>query len=70
MSQCLCEAILRTYRIGDDDDGLRASPTTFEKQRGEYPVRREFAAFTVNLKNGAPKIEYRLKALGFSISSQ
>ena len=67
LQQCLCEAIWHTYAVNDDDGILRISPETFEKQRGEYPVRREFEAFTVIVKNEIPEIEKRLQALGFSI---
>ena len=66
LQQCLCEAIWNTYAVNDDDGLLRTSPGTFEKQRGDYPVRREFAAFSVNLKNGDVEIENRLQALGFA----
>ena len=68
LQQCLCEAIWHTYAVNDDDGRLRASPATFEKQRGEYPVRREFEAFTVDVKNAIPEIENRLKTLGFKIN--
>ena len=67
LQQCLCEAIWHTYAVNDDDGLLRASPDTFENQRGEYPVRREFSAFTVEVKNAIPEIEIRLQELGFSV---
>jgi len=67
LQQCLCEAIWHTYAVNDDDGLLRASPETFEKQRGDYPVRREFEAFTIEVKNTIPEVENRLQALGFSI---
>ena len=37
-----------TYDILADDRMLRATPETFEEQRNNYPVRREFAAWAVN----------------------
>jgi erythronate-4-phosphate dehydrogenase len=67
LQQCLCEAIWHTYAVNDDDGNLRFSPATFEKQRGDYPIRREFEAFTVNVKNAIPEIEKRLMALGFQV---
>jgi len=67
LQECLCEAIWQTYPVNDDDGRLRTSPETFEKQRGDYPVRREFGAFTVDVKNSIPKIEECLQALGFSV---
>jgi len=67
VQQCINEAIWHTYLVNDDDGRLRASPTTFEKQRGDYPIRREFEAFTIDLKNEIPIVEKRLLSLGFSI---
>ena len=67
LQQCLKEAIWHTYLVNDDDGKLRASPETFEQQRGEYPVRREFEAFTIEVKNAIPKIEKRLQSLGFNL---
>ena len=67
MQQCLNEAIWYSYAVNDDDGQLRYSPSTFEKQRGEYPVRREFSAFTIGIKNGIQGIEKRLQTLGFSV---
>lgn len=49
--QVLADAILHTYDIRTDDAALRASVATFEKQRSDYPVRREFPAFSVKLQN-------------------
>jgi erythronate-4-phosphate dehydrogenase len=57
--------IQNTYAILEDDRALRASPGTFEKQRGEYPVRREFGTFKTNLLNGNKEIENLIKRMGF-----
>lgn len=65
--QVLAEAILHTYDISEDSDRLRSNPEEFERQRGEYPVRREPAAFTVNLTNSSAFQEASLEALGFNI---
>lgn len=54
-----------TYDILKDDRVLRTSPRNFEKQRGEYPVRREFGTFKVNLLNGKAEIENIVKKIGF-----
>ena len=70
LQECLCEAIWQTYPVNDDDGRLRMSPETFEKQRGDYPVRREFSAFTVDVKNEIPEIEERLQTLGFEIKQK
>ena len=68
LQQCLCEAIWHAYSVNDDDGRLRATPATFEKQRGDYPVRREFEAFTIHVKKGISGIEERLQALGFHVA--
>lgn len=65
--QILSEAILATYDIREDDVRLRASIATFEKQRGDYPVRREFPAFSVAGKFNNPKVIDKLKGLGFKL---
>lgn len=51
IDQVVDEIILYTYNIFDDDKRLRENPSTFEAQRADYPVRREFPAFSVVLKN-------------------
>ncbi|MDR1673040.1 MAG: 4-phosphoerythronate dehydrogenase [Bacteroidales bacterium] len=65
--QCICEAILHTYPIADDDRRLRQSIETFEKQRGDYPVRREFEAFSIRTENMPQHTVALLKRLGFKI---
>ena len=47
----LAEAILHTYDVKTDDATLRADVDTFEKQRSNYPVRREFPAFSIRILN-------------------
>lgn len=65
--QILSEAILATYDIREDDARLRASVSTFEKQRGDYPVRREFHAYTVAGRFNNPKVIDKLKRIGFKL---
>lgn len=65
--QVISEAILKTYNILEDDARLRASVPTFEKQRGNYPLRREFHAFTIKLENNHSDINKTLSGLGFKI---
>jgi erythronate-4-phosphate dehydrogenase len=57
--------IHRTYDILSDDAKLRLSPTTFEKQRGEYPLRREFPAYTVRLLNAKESVKRLVQSIGF-----
>jgi len=63
----LRESILHTYNISHDDKDLRSSPSGFEKLRGDYPLRREFTSFSVNLKGGNNKVLKILKELGFTV---
>ena len=67
MQEVLAEAIFATYDIRDDDRRLRGSLETFEKQRGDYPVRREFPAFSVICKINNIKTIEKLKKLGFKL---
>jgi len=61
--------VRHTYDILADDRRLKASPQTFEKQRGEYPLRREFTAFTLHLRNASADAVTLTRDLGFHISS-
>jgi erythronate-4-phosphate dehydrogenase len=63
----IAQAITSTYRVEDDDRRLRAAPSEFEKQRGNYPLRREFKAYTLNLTNGWPEIKRTFRKLGFKV---
>lgn len=64
--QVLREAVSHTYDIKEDDLKLRHSPSDFEKLRGKYRLRREFIAYTVNLKGGTEKDRMILEDLGFN----
>ena len=66
----LAEAVLSTYDIEADDESLREAPETFEKLRGDYPVRREFDSYTIKTKNTENKTIEKLKKLGFTILPQ
>ena len=61
------EVILATYQILEDDRRLRESASTFEQQRGEYPLRREFHAYHVILSETRPEVQRRLKRLRFKV---
>jgi len=65
--QVLAEAIFATYDIRKDDKQLRSSVETFEKQRGDYPVRREFPTFNILCKINNIKTIGKLKKLGFKL---
>jgi erythronate-4-phosphate dehydrogenase len=64
------EAVFQTYNIGGDDLKFRFSPSDFEKHRGDYPLRREFTSYRINLKRGTKKIQKILEGLGFKVDSR
>ena len=67
LQDVLTEAVLHTYDVSQDSNALRGALDQFERLRGDYPVRREFPAFTVSLKDGTPEMAERLKAIGFKV---
>lgn len=67
--QVLEEAILYSYDIKTDDARLRQNPDGFEQQRSEYPVRREFTAYSVKLLNDeSGRSTVYLREAGFNIT--
>jgi erythronate-4-phosphate dehydrogenase len=62
------EAVNYTYNISDDSSRLRQSPSDFEKLRGNYPLRREFPSFTVELKDGTSSVRRILESIGFNVA--
>jgi len=65
--EILRSVIQYTYDILKDDKSLRDNPEYFEKLRGDYPVRREFNAYTLDLINGDNEIKKICKKLGFTV---
>ncbi len=65
--QIVREAVMHAYPIMKDHILLQRSPSTFEQQRGQYPVRREFPSYTVRLNHGKPKAVEMLVKLGFKV---
>jgi erythronate-4-phosphate dehydrogenase len=63
--QLICKLINETYKVQEDDQRLRHSLDTFEKQRGDYPIRREFQAYTVHLAVQDEKLKKMIVNLGF-----
>jgi erythronate-4-phosphate dehydrogenase len=63
------QLVRQTYDITEDDTRLRTSPETFEKQRGDYPLRREFTAYTVRLRNATADALALVRDLGFKTPS-
>lgn len=66
--EILSEAILYTYDVLEDSDRLRANLGSFEKLRGDYQIRREPSAFTLDLKGGTAQVAEALNALGFKVN--
>jgi erythronate-4-phosphate dehydrogenase len=66
--EVLAQAILFTYNVMDDDRRLRSSVDTFEQQRGNYPLRREFHAYDITLVNSHSNIQKILTGLGFKVN--
>jgi erythronate-4-phosphate dehydrogenase len=62
------KAVFHTYNIVEDDIRLRFDPSRFEKERENYPVRREFSFYNIALKDGNVEIKRLLKNLGFQVS--
>ena len=69
-AQVLAEAILHTYEVQRDTDALRSAPELFEKLRGDYPVRREPTAFSLQLKGGTAAQAETLSRFGFNLINQ
>ncbi|GAF01857.1 4-phosphoerythronate dehydrogenase [Saccharicrinis fermentans] len=63
--QVWSKAILHTYEILEDDQRFRREPATFEYLRGSYPIRREFRAYCIQLKNGSERLVEMLNKIGF-----
>lgn len=61
----LARAIISTYDIMEDDRRLRTSAGTFEEQRANYPLRREFGSYSVRLANNDSDTIRILRRMGF-----
>jgi len=67
--EVLGDAILHTYNVMNDCSRLRADISGFERQRSEYPIRREFQAFTVKpINDTSGRATVFLREAGFNIS--
>lgn len=63
----LAEAILATYDLRRDHVALRADTSQFETLRGDYPLRREFPAYSLRLSQVPGRVAETLKSMGFRI---
>jgi len=62
------QAILASYDINSDNNRLRSSVNTFEYQRGNYPLRREFPFYTIKINGDHSDIGKTLSAIGFKVT--
>jgi erythronate-4-phosphate dehydrogenase len=62
------EAILKTYDVRVDNDQLRKSPVSFEKQRENYPIRREFVNYSLNINANKSTLSEKLMGIGFKLT--
>ena len=67
MEQVLGDAVLASYDIESDDRALRGDPGSFERLRGDYPIRREFAFYSVRAGDIGPVAAGSLEKLGFRV---
>lgn len=65
--QIIHQAVKLTYDITYDDQKLRKDIGGFEKQRGDYPVRREFNHYKITIPDGDPFVSKALNDMGFGV---
>lgn len=63
--EIIYEVFSKTYDIKADDQRLRNSLVSFEKQRGDYPLRREFAVYRLKFSKTNHSYQF-FKELGFN----
>jgi erythronate-4-phosphate dehydrogenase len=68
--EIITRAIIHTFDIRRDDADFRRQPADFETLRGDYAVRREFAAYTVLAQHLPAETEAILNELGFRVQNQ
>jgi erythronate-4-phosphate dehydrogenase len=69
LTELLWQAFHQSYDVSVDDRRLRNAPDTFENLRGNYPFRREPAAYSVRIFQGYPELREIFELLGFSVLS-
>lgn len=69
VEEIIRKAVFHSYNILQDDVRLRFDPARFEIERGDYPLRREFMAYTVKLSGGSAEVKRMLENLGFRVSA-
>lgn len=61
------KAVSHSYNIMADDVRLRFDPSRFEKERENYPLRREFPSYSIELKDGTEEARALISSLGFKL---
>ncbi len=69
LRELLWEIYSQTYDISSDDQRFRSAPDHFERLRGDYPFRREPAAYALRIFQGYPELSSILEKLGFDVLS-
>jgi len=64
----IASVVQRTYDILKDDQALRLNPAQFEQLRENYPIRREFPAYTLKLAGVSKQAHRQLQQLGFVVN--
>lgn len=67
--EILTELVLKTYDVSLEDKWLKNDPSGFEFYRGNYPVRREFSAYSVEGANLEEDFKRKLRKLGFTVNN-
>jgi erythronate-4-phosphate dehydrogenase len=65
--QIVYESVTHTYPIWKDSNILKNSPQTFENQRGDYWIRREFKNFRIQPQNIDNEMLNSLGKVGFNV---
>ncbi|MDX9945759.1 MAG: 4-phosphoerythronate dehydrogenase PdxB [Bacteroidales bacterium] len=60
-------AVSHSYNIMADDVRLRFDPSRFEKERENYPLRREFPSYSIELRDGTEEARALISSLGFRL---
>lgn len=68
--EILKEAVEATYNPVTDDHQLRKNSSTFEQLRANYPLRREFGAFSLMLNHVDVETKQNLMRMGFKIKNK
>ncbi len=65
--EMIFNSIIHTYDIRKDFEALLSQPSTFEKLRTYYPVRREFHAYTIQLTENNSSLKTIFLKMGFNV---